>query len=233
MDKRYFESEMRFHLSDLPDDTVNRYVEKYSNIIDGMVSSGLSEEQAIVSLGDPVILASKIRRSVGNGNGQFSQEAETRYSSGINDSLYNVGKINSDYGDGFSAGTPQNGYNYNGANGYNVPVTGTVRNAPFGGNGYNNRNMPPKSSAERVIFIVIACVMFMPMLIGLYCGAVGVFIAGVTLSGVGFWPLCGGAAMTGVLMIGAGLMLLGIAILMMMGLNRLIKLVTGQYHLIK
>lgn len=231
MDKRSFVSELRYQLSDMPDDVVNRQIESYSLIIDGMVDNGVTEEEAVAAMGDPVLLAAKIRRSSGTYNTPVGQSTGAGgYGYDINDSLYNNGRKGYDYGDGFSGGSSQGGNNSNGGH---ESVTGRVMNAPEGNNGYNRPFTQTKSGPERIILIVIACVLFMPALIGMYCAAVGILIAGVTVFGIGLWPMFTGSAMLGLLVSGIGLVMHGAAILMMMGLNRLIKLVTGQYHLIK
>ncbi len=253
MDKRSFENELRSHLADMPKSTIDRYIESYSTVIEGMTDSGISEEQAVASMGDPAVLAARIRRSADSVNTSYGQGTDGGSSykndwSDINDSIYNPGNNNSNYGDGFDAAEPQGNNNAYGA-GFNSNelrssdpvrtsgnyenVSGTVRNAQDINNGYSAVNAPRKVNTERILVIVIACILFLPALIGMYCAAVGICIAGVAIFGAGFWPLFSNAAMMGVLALGVGMLLVGISMLMMMGLNRLIKLVTGHYHLIK
>ncbi len=224
LDKMSFEREIRMRLSDIPEKKLNMYLKGYSDIIDSMVENGMNEEQAVASLGTPDALAAKIRTRV---------ESEEDF-----DSFRSYGSDR--YGDGFdrgvSSGASDNSYyqppNYQRPGSYES-VSGTVRNAPNGDNRSPGRYMVPGASTERIILIIVACILFLPALIGMYIAAVGVFIAGAAATLVGFFPLFAGAAMRGLLFIGGGMILLGLSILMMMGLNRLIKLVTGHYRLIR
>ena len=252
MDKVSFERELKKRLSDLPENVSEMYVGGYRNIIEGMTQNGLTEEQAVASLGSPDVLSVRIHNAAG---GSFT-EAITR-----KEEPENRDKSAENYGDGFNENDDIfGGYNSepdvfsedasNTAAPVNAaadPVTAQATAAAGSAVQSESTASEPQSvagvndplrrtsgmSAGRVVVIVALCIIFLPVIFALYISAVSLFISGLTLFGTGFVPLFSGAVVRGFMMLGVGLFLTGMSILMIMGLNRLFKLVTGQYRLMK
>ena len=239
MDKRAFERELRSQLYGIPYDKKEMYIGGYNNIIDGMISRGMTEEQAVASMGDPAVLAAKTRRANGSNmsDDNYSQSSRGNDASSdgyADDRAGQGGSYNNTASDGYTYSPANYGDGFDSNNSSTQPesVTGTVRD-PNGGYRYSASS---GSSSDvkmlRIIIIIILCFMFMPALIGIYIAAVCVFIGGAAAVCIGV-PVSLGFGPKGVFILGVGLLLMGISILMMMGLNRLIKLITGHYRLIK
>ena len=65
MTKREFLDELKFYISKLPSEDVNKYLEYYSEMIEDRIDDGMAEEDAVKEVGSPRIIAEQILKDNG------------------------------------------------------------------------------------------------------------------------------------------------------------------------
>ncbi len=209
MTKREFLNELKFYISKLPYEDVNKYIEYYSEMIEDRIDDGISEEEAVKAVGSPKIIAEQILKDNGISTHFTSDKEENKTDSDEKSKSSNA------FNSQFTSGTNTQSTSGGKKKLDELSIILIIATFPIW--------VPLLAGAFSLIVGVVAVIF--SLIISIWACSLAFIVSGI-IGGIfgGIIAISTYDVGVGILLIGAGILLVGLSILFYLGALYLTKL---------